>query len=163
MKPDQLADRIIDQIDHIAKQLPEADRRYHEWTRGGHKKASIGEGGSRGNEHPIPVSQKVRDRKPDGTPTRWGPIGPADDVDREIRRRRKTLFEALLAANNALIRAEQELTWFLKTADPIEDPPEIPCANLRCTNMLEPGRNEGECSRCRKHKSRHGLSYPQQP
>ena len=163
MKRDELLGDIAAQAVRLRELTSLMWSRKHEWTRGGHKKASIGEGGSRGNEHPIPVSQKVRDRNDDGTPTRWGQIGPADDVDREIRRHDRGFDRAITEAHNALRRAAQHAAWFTEIADLIEDPPETPCQNLRCTDPLEPGRATGECSKCRKHRSRHGTQWPTLP
>jgi hypothetical protein len=162
MKPDQLLARIITNAETLQGLISMIERREAEWTRGGHRKSSIGEG-SRGSEFPIPVSQKVRDRRNDGTPTRWGQVGPADDVDRLIGRHKKAWERALVDAANALTRAAQSAAWFCEIADPIEDPPETPCANLRCTDMLEEGRHSGECAKCRKHRSRHNIEWPLLP
>jgi hypothetical protein len=163
MKPDQLLHRIADRTNQLVPAIPIIRQRVNEWTRGGHKKVSIGEGGSRGNEHPIPISQKVRDRNDDGTPTRWGQVGPADNVDRDIRRHERGFLRALEDADVALTRAAQHAAWFTEIAEPIDDPPEIPCGNLRCTDPLDPGRTTGECSKCRKHRSRHGTAWPTMP
>lgn len=133
-----------------------------EWTRGGHRNSSIGEFGSRGNEVPMPVTQTVTGRRDDGSPNRWSQIVPADDVDRQIRRVDRTIARALADIDRAWTIAVEAIMWY-QTATGLEAEPEIPCHNLRCNQLLEAGRTGGECSRCRKHRSRHGLAYPQVP
>ena len=134
---------------------------FRSWTRGGHRNSSIGQG-SRGNEIPMPVSQTVTGRNDDGSPNRWSAIGPADEVDRAIRRIERTIDRSLQEGLRALTIVVEQLHWY-QTATTLEAEPETPCANLRCDQMLEAGRTGGECSRCRKHRSRHGISYPQVP
>ena len=63
----------LEDIQQLARDVP---RRKAEWTRGGHRNSSIGEG-SRGNEIPMPVSQTVTGRNDDGSPNRWSEIGRA--------------------------------------------------------------------------------------
>jgi hypothetical protein len=149
----------LEDIQRLARDVP---RRKAEWTRGGHRNASINDGGGRGNEIPMPISQTVTGRNDDGSPNRWSPIGPADEVDRAIRRIERTIDRSLNEAVRALTVAVEQLAWY-QTATGLEAEPEIPCHNLRCNQLLEAGRTGGECSRCRKHRSRHGLAYPQVP
>jgi hypothetical protein len=142
---------------------PVEARRKAEWTRGGHRNASMNDGGGRGNEIPLPVSQTVTGRNPDGSPNRWSAIVPADEVDRTIRRIDRTIERSLLEVDRAWTAAYEAISWYL-TAVGAQTEPELPCGNLRCTGLLEAGRTAGsECAKCRKHRSRHGIEWPLLP
>lgn len=146
-------------LEDIQRLATNAPRRKAEWLRGGHRNASINDGGGRGNEVPLPVSQTVTGRNDDGSPNRWSAIGPADEVDRAIRRIERTIDRSLDEAVRALTAVVQALSWY-EVAQGLQGEPEIPCHNLRCNNVLEAGRTAGECSKCRKHRSRHGVEWP---
>jgi hypothetical protein len=157
----QTALLIRDKAELVAALLPIAARYRDEWTRGGHRTNSLGEPGSRGNDDPLPVAQVVTGRNPDGTPTRWGPIEPADRTDRAARRQWKNAEDALQRALTDLDRALLALSFF-RPAPPAETTvTALPCSNYRCHNPLDGDRNQGECPRCRKHRSRYRRPWPE--
>ena len=117
----------------------------------------------RSSERPIPVSQAVVEKTAEGVPSRWGQIGPADRVDRDARKRAKRYVRHLEQALRELDAAIEHQSWFLQPSRAVpDDGPAVACANLACDQVLEPGRQKGECSRCRVHRHRHGTTWPRQ-
>lgn len=153
----------VELYDLVARALnPHAVMSKHaELLRGGFGTTSLLEG-SRGSEPPIPVMQPVRARDDAGTETEWYPPALADPVDRELNRKARAYARHFDAAVRELRAALEIQSWFLVPAPVQRDTAQkfIPCQNIRCPRGLEAGRNSGECSTCRSHRSKYGLPWP---
>lgn len=161
-RPEQRLADLADRLTAIERQLPDARRRRDEWTRGGHRPASIADGPGGTDHQPLPISQVVTDRDHDGNPTRWGTIGPADRTDRQLRHDWTALARTIDRLTAEVARAEALLATF-QPAPPTADDHAIPCANPACDQPLDGDRFRGECPRCRKHRSRHRTTWPTTP
>jgi hypothetical protein len=137
--------------------LTAAHNKQTQWTRAGHRDASIKQG-PRGNETPMPITQTVTARNNDGTPTRWGPVVPADSTDRQMRRINNIVEQSINDAIKACERAITALRWYEIETDTAGAG--NTCNNPRCQQTLDSDRQHGECARCRKHRSRHGTQWP---
>ena len=111
--------------------------RIRELRRGGLPSASMG-GGSRGAETPLPLP---------------------DTVDQWLARQWRT-YRANLAQAVGIIAGATQAQRSVLTVMADNQLPTIPCGNLGCGELLEDGRQTGECGRCRVHRHRHGLAYP---
>lgn len=98
---------------------------------------------------------------PEGSRTAEAPLPLPDRFDRMLRERWFGYRADILKAAALLERALRAQNWLLQPAERLPEETPVPCANLACTQTLEPGRQSGECSRCRVHRHRHGLPWPQ--
>lgn len=93
-----------------------------------------------------------------------------DKFDRLLRRKRRRYLQLYAEIERGLRELDQMQQWLLPAPalTPDEERGKVPCANLRCLptdehpnwGYLEAGRKSGECGRCRLHRHRHGLEYP---
>jgi len=86
-----------------------------------------------------------------------------DSADRDLSKLLVERSKALEAARKQLWKALKKTQAVVIEVPPLPDPVHYPCSNLRCPNVLEGSLTSGECARCRKHRSRYGLGYPEQP
>ena len=108
-----------------------------EWRRGGLPRTSFSDG-PRGSETPLMAS---------------------DTFDRWLAMTEKTYAKHIIQAVNALETALRAQNGLLIKAPAVPDEPEFPCKNLACGNLHH--RETAECDRCRQHRHRYGLTYPQ--
>jgi hypothetical protein len=126
----------------------------------------------------------------DGIRSGGRPMPKLDPFDQILARTRREayvtvfLIERYRKSRN-LQGVERELSKFHNLVqsvtavyEPKPDPESIPCANVACLpepdpampdrtkfgflteKDLEEGRRKGECQRCRTHRTRHGLAWP---
>jgi hypothetical protein len=109
----------------------------------------------------------------DGRGGREG-IGGLDKMDKKMRRAQKLMERGF----RDLVKQAQTLAYLhdsvLVSAPPVTADPEpdrVPCANLRCLpteehpewGFLDRSRLSGECGKCRVHRHRYGLEWPDLP
>lgn len=109
--------------------------RFRDFERGGHPASSL----------------------PGGSPTAETPLPLWDQVDRRLNSDRARYGQCLREARSALEAAVTiQNAWLVSAPAP---PP--CCENPDCLNVLEEGRQSGECYRCRQWRHRNGLPFPQ--
>lgn len=142
--------RALADIEEFARRLdPEAlNRKVKWWRRYGLPSGSMGES-SRSSETPLPLPDSFDEA------LKRTVLGYRDDIEQ---------------AAVALRRAISRQNTIMLEAPAVPDEARAPCGNLACVptpqhpewGYLEPGRQSGECTRCRVHRSRHGMAFPQQ-
>jgi hypothetical protein len=143
-------------------EITEMFGRYRDYFSGGFGSRSIPEG-SRSSETPLPVRQPVKTRDAAGVPTAWFPPQSGDETDRLAKHHMKGAVHAAMQMERWARVFISHKSWFTVKPKPIEDDPVIPCGNNDCGDALEVGRKSGECDKCRRHRSRHGLAWPKLP
>ncbi len=92
--------------------------------------------------------------------SRDGGLPSFDKADRLVRQKRKLYRSALANAVRELRTAALLQTWFLVPVDRPE--PDPPCTNLGC-EMVITDLGRLECARCRQHRSRYKMAWPNKP
>lgn len=135
--------RARELLDELERDAETFDRRIAELRRGGLPSSSMG-GSSRGAETPLPLP---------------------DRIDQFLLQQRRTRRESVSVALKAIQRAAQAQRSIVETVkDAEKELVQWSCENPACaTGLLEPGRRKGECSKCKVHKHRYGLSWPNMP
>jgi hypothetical protein len=128
----------LELLDRNMARIPVFHRRRREWGRGGFPASSIPEAISHGAEPPLPMMDAV-DRR----------------LDRDTKRLRSLIVEAADLANEL----DRLLNFWLIAAPAIPDPD--PCRN--CNELMPFGERRRTCAKCRMHRSRYGLDWPNKP